>query len=211
MADSYLDIDIANEYIFPLSINWLRQPTNAFVITRYLQTFPGTSQQINTLNEQTPITFEGTFSIYNKSDEYDLVSFIHERIGRVGRFWIPYPKQLFRLYEKASVGATSLSCVLNGADLSYQGYERVYILMKTGDIITRKVDSVTNDGIKISLNLHQPIDRDIELDNYIQIGRFLLARFDSDKFDLEIETNNVFEYASRFVELVKEYAELEDD
>lgn len=209
MADNYLDI--GGEDVFPLPVNWRNKPTNLFTITRNLQSFPGTSQAISELNPETPISFEALFSVFTKEEEYDILEFIHSRRGRVVRFWIPFQKQMFVLYESATTGASSLNCINNGSVLSYHGYERIYIKMNNGDIITRWVTNITDDGTKISLTLNTPIDRDIEIGNYIEIGRFLLVRFDSDSFQFKVETNTVFEFSQRFYELVKEYSELVAD
>jgi len=206
MADDYKDI--GDEPIFPLSMNWKRAPINLFTITRNLVSFPGTAQSISELNEETPISFEALFSIFEKSDENAILEFIHARVGRAIRFWIPYKKQMFELFDPTSIGASALNCIDNGSALSYHGYERIYILMNNGDMITRRVVDITDDGLKLTLALDVPLDRAIDLDGYIEIGRFLLVRFDSDKFELNIETNNVFEFTQRFFELVKEYAEL---
>lgn len=206
MADDYLDIGA--EAVFPLPMNWKRAPINTFTITRYLQSFPGTSQAISELNKETPISFEALFSIYNKADEKTLLEFIHTCRGRIVRFWIPYRKQMFDLYEAVSEGASAITCINNGALLSYHGYERIYILMNNGDILTRWITDITDDNIKLTLNLNSQIDRVIDLDGYVEIGRFLLVRFDSDKFDFEVDTTNAFEFSQRFFELVKEYVEL---
>lgn len=209
MADDYKDIGA--EPIWPLDLDWKRAPMNLFTVTRYLQSFPGTAQSISELNEETPISFEGLFSIYNKADEFDLLEFIHDQRGRAIRFWIPYKKQMFELFDSPSLGASAINCINNGATLSYNGYERIYILMNNGDVLTRWVTNVTDDGEKITLALNTILDRDIPLDGYVEIGRFILGRFDSDKFELQVETNNVFELSQRFYELVKEYSELTPD
>ncbi|MDA3788071.1 MAG: hypothetical protein PF503_06215 [Desulfobacula sp.] len=206
MADDYMDI--GNESIFPLSPNWKKSPATSLTMTRRLHSFPGTAQSISELNPETPISFEALFTVFNKVDEYSLLEFIHAHQGRVVRFWVPYQRQLFELYEDSAIGAGAINCVDNGAAGSYQGYERIYILMTNGDMITRWVTSITTDGTKLSMVLDTPLDRSLELTNHLQIGRFLLVRFDSDQFELSIKTNNVFEITQRFYELVKEYAQL---
>jgi len=206
MADDLKDI--GQEDIFPLPMNWQRSPANLFIITRYLHQFAGTSSSISELNPETPISFEGLFTIFNKTDEHSLLDFMHSRKGRIIRFWIPYQKEMFTLVDPASIGSGAINCEENGAVISYQGYERIYIKMKSGDMLTRWVTGITQDFNKIALTLDTPLDRDIGLDDYFEIGRFLLVRFDSDKFEFEVSTNNIFDFSQRFVELVKEYSEL---
>jgi len=206
MADDLKDI--GQEDVFPLPLNWISNPSTSFTITRHLQHFAGTSASISELNPETPISFEGLFSVFEKQEEYDLMEFIHSRKGRVIRFWIPYEKEMFTLVTPTSVGATALECEDNKSTLSYLGYERIFLLMRNGDMITRHVTEVTSSLGKITLTLTTPLDRDIELNSYYTIGRFLLVRFDSDKFEFSVDTNNVFEFSSRFYELVKEYSEL---
>ena len=206
MADSLLDI--GGESIFPLSPNWATKPKQSLIINRFLKEYPGTATEMETLNEETPIKQEWSFSVYNKADELTLLEFIHDHKGRIIRFWVKYQSQSFILSQAVSVSSSIMYVEHNEFQLSAEGYERIFIEMNNGDIITRHVTAVTEVGDELLLDLTSIIDRDIGLDDYITISRLLLVRFDDDDFSFKIDTDKISDIDLRFYELVKEYSEL---
>lgn len=206
MADNLLDI--GDESIFPFNLNWSILPKSNFLVTRNLLQFQGTSSDLSELNPETPIIFEVLVSIDDMGSAYSLLEFIHDSKGDVIRFWIKYPKQMFKLVQDSSIGSAILYADPNTFDSAAQGYERIYITMKNGDIITKQVTSADIVSGVMQLGLGSALDREITTDNYFEIGRLLLVRFDSTDFEFKAITNVYLDITLRFFELVKEYSEL---
>lgn len=208
MADSLLDI--GGEPIFEFTPNWASRPKQSFQITRYLNQYSGTATEISEKNPEVPIDIEAQFEFPTKEDEYNFLTFIHGRIGRVNRFWFKWPKQLFTIKTALSNGSTQIIVHKDNSSLSLQGYERIYLDLSSGDTITRHVTTATLDdpNEEVELDLATGVDRDIAIDEVLQFGRILLVRLDEDLIRLSIENNFASYTTLRFHELVKEYSEL---
>jgi len=208
VADSLLDVGTESQ--FPFDIDWSALPSHQFNITRYLFENPGTSSYIEEKNPETPISFEIKVYIEDKDMEYDFLDFIHTHIGRAKRFWVKYPMPFFQLTESLSSGSTGVKCEPNNFELFFVGHERIFIEMNNGDIITRHVTSATYDSTndEVNLVLATAVDRDIAIGDVFMLGRYLLVRFDSDDFDLNLETNTKSEVSLKFMELIRDYDDL---
>ena len=208
MADDLLNL--GTEPIFPLSLNWLTTPQTGLIMSRSILQKRGTVQVLNILTDDVPQTFQSAYVLFNKEDEYTLLEFLHNQKGKNNRFWLFHPKQSFVLKVTASLGSSALICEPNMASSSYQGFERIWIGMNNGDLLSRHVFSVTYDELvdEMTLNLSDPLDREVNLTNYYAMGRVLLVRFDDDEFSFKIQTNVVSEIDFNFYELVQEYSEI---
>jgi len=210
MAD---DLDgLGGLNLFPLEPNWERNPASGFKVARYFQSYPGSAQTLEQLTADVPISFTLEFMTPTKEDEYNLLDFYHERLGRLERFWIKYPIQTFVLKEDHNTGASALKCYPNLAENIMRGDERIFIEMHDGDIITKELTevsySVGDDAT--SLALDTSTDRDLTADNgnHWLIGRLLLARFEQDTMKIAAKSNEVSTVGLKFYELVKEYTEI---
>jgi hypothetical protein len=167
-------------------------------------------QTIDSISDDAPFLFEAQFLFNSKADEFDMLDFFYSRYGKHGRFWIEHPAHLFTLESTAILGAAAIYCESNKADLMWQGYERIYVVMTNGDIWTRKVGSIDyeagNDRIK--LNLVTPLDRELTSANHQLFGRFLLVRFESDVLNVDHYSSGTCKVTVKFRELVKEYDEI---
>jgi hypothetical protein len=208
MADSLLDI--GTEEVFPLEPNWATKPGHTYTMTRYLNQHPGTVTEISQKNPESPWVVTARFDIQSKEEEFELLSFIKDREGRVGKFWFKHPKNMFSIKDALSNGSTQVIVYEDNFHLISQGYERIYIELLTGDIITRHVSSADwdEDNEEVQLNLATGVDRDIAVDEVLRIGRFLLVRFDDDMFRFDLDTDHKSMIRLRFKELVKEYSDL---
>lgn len=208
MVDSLLDI--GGEAEFPLSIDWSREPDYKFQISRYLFEGRGTASKIEEKNPETPIGFEARFYVGDRETEYTFLDFIHTTIGRTNRFWLRYPQQSFIPVEGLSNGSAVLKVEPNNFDLFHVGHERIYIQTTDGDIITRHVTNATYDATfdEVSLQLATAMDRDIALDEFFIVGRYLLVRFDHDDFNIKILTEDKCEISLKFIELIRDYSDL---
>jgi hypothetical protein len=208
MADSLLDI--GGEDIFPLDPNWASRPSHSYNFTRYINQYPGTSTEIETKNDEIPWIVEAEFDIQSKEEEFEFLTFIHTAYGRVKRFWLKHPKSLFRIKDPLSNGSTQINAYTDNSELIAQGYERIWIELSSGDILTRHVSAIVLDepNNEVQLTLPTAVDRDIALSEVVRIGRILLVRFDNDRISLTIHNDYRSSTRLTFHELVKEYSEL---
>lgn len=203
MSDSLLNLQGFS--LLTKTPNWTGNITNKFLFSRRLSGFTATAVKVDEVAPETPVALECSFQCNDKSEEFYLLSFFVQQLARVGRFWIMDPSSSFKLQSNAVSGASGIYCHRNRFDLIYQGYERVYIEMSNGDILTRRISAVVDGANTTYLNFYNPIDRDITTGTCVKIGRLFLGRFDSDVARFKFYSNVVSEITLPFVELVKEY------
>ena len=75
MADDFQDIDYPNIPIFPLLPNWVSTPGSEIAMARSILEYRGSAQLLIPFTEYVPISFEASFTTYNKQDEYSLIDF----------------------------------------------------------------------------------------------------------------------------------------
>ena len=205
MADDLAGLGSYN--IFPLDPDWAQNPKSSFDMVRVVQQYQGTAQSLSSRTDYVPIKFEAGFSIWDRDDEYDLIDFFDTVKARVGAFWLKMPKWAFTTDSKITAGATSFPCYENDASKQYQGFERVYMILNNGDVISRAITTAVNNGAgRVNLNFDGPLSVDIETTDYYRTGRLLLVRFDNDELKVECETDGVFKFNLKFQELPVECA-----
>ena len=208
MSDSLLDI--GGEEELPIEPNWGSLPRNELQITRFLFEYRGTASEISEKNPETPIIFEATFDLSNRVDYYNFLDFIHNHNGRVIRFWLRYPKQVFIPVSGVSNGSVNLVCEPNDFHLSYAGHERIFIELTDGDTLTRHVTnaSYSEANDELTLTVATAFDRAITVDEFFRVGRYLLVRFDDDNFRFRLHSDMNIEVSQKMVELVRDYDDL---
>jgi len=206
VADNYQDIG-SNTEIFPFDFNWATPPKRKVAIERYLHQKPATVDTLEEKTTETPMTFQGSVMLDSKQAYYNALDFIHNRIGKTQRFWVHHPAHFIDLKEATGLGGYVMTCIPNEFYLHVQGYERVYILTDSGDIISNKVIEATYDELaeEMVLTVNSPWDRAVEIDEYQVIGLLLLVRFDMNTFKLKMHNASLFQMDFTFHELVREY------
>jgi len=206
MADSITAMGSAPKY-FPLHPNWANPPGSNYGLARDYVSFPGTTQLIGSSTDLAPREFTLSFLVDNKQDEFDLLTFLHEVKGKSYRFWVEHPAIAFILKEDASSGSSSIKCYRNGFEKISQGNERLFIAMKNGDLLVRKMDEANWNSAteELTLVLDSTLDRDLTLTNHWLIGRYLLCRLGDDKFKMDHVTRDVSKFTFKFTELPDEY------
>jgi hypothetical protein len=192
--------------LFDIEPNWADDIAFEHQMSRRLIAYAMGAATLEAIAPEIPVAFELQFLCEDKQAEYDLLTFFISKKGRLTRFWLRHPAAAFTLKTNASSGASGLYCKRNRFDLVYQGYERIYILMATGDIIVRKVTACVDGADYTYIGFDTTIDRDVTTTNHIRIGRLLLGRFNSDKAKFEFKTSTVSTVTLAFSELVKEYS-----
>ena len=206
MADSLTAV--GSVPFFPLEPNWATLPRSSVRMGRKIHRHEGTIDLIEFITDDAPIVLEMGFTVVEKSEEYDLLDFFYSRLGRHEKFWITWPREQFILNRDHNTSEATLDCELNSANLQYQGYERIEILMNNGDKVVRQITSIAADETEVELSLDTVLDRDITTDGYIKISRLLLVRFDIDELSMVAETDYVGDFVIRFYELVNEYGDV---
>lgn len=206
MADSYQDIGINTE-VFPFEFNWATQPKRKISIERFLHQKPGTVDTLEQKTNDTPMTFQGSIMLDSKQAYYNALQFIHDRRGKTQRFWVRHPAHILDLTEATGLGGYVMTCVPNEYYLHVQGYERLYILENSGDIISNKLIEATYDDLagEMVLTVNSPWDRAVQVTGYQIIGLLLLARFDMNTFKVKMHNPQLFQMDFTFYELVREY------
>ncbi len=206
VADSYEDLGTHPR--FPHAPNWSRAPGTSLTLPRRILEFRGSAQEIAALTPDVPLSFEAEFTCVDKAEEHAVVDFFNARKGRCEPFWVAHPRRHFTLKEAANAGALVLNVAPNSAELQFQGYERIFLEMANGDVVTRHVYEAAFNEVqaRVELSLETALDRDVTPENHVAFGRYLLARFDDDVLKERVLTDGVSAIALRFVEVVGEYA-----
>lgn len=188
MADSLEDlggIDMLN-----FEPNWAGKAKASLDLARKLLNYAGSSSLMIGFSDDVPEVWQLTYQM-TKAEEYSFIDYFTTKMGKLESFWFKAPVSEFTLKSTALSGSTELVCYRNYAHRQLQGYERVYVVMHSGDILTRKLtDGVDDeDNNEISLQLATSTDRDITVANHYMIGKLLLVRFDIDTLMLDYEAN----------------------
>jgi len=192
--------------IFPLELNWATQPTTTQNLVRRNYRYPGTAELLESTTNHAPVAVTGTCSAFSPKQIHTLTSFFCGRKGRFERFWFMSPRSGFTLKYIAKKGASALVCSGNRASWVFHQYDRIYILMADGALITRQLSSCTNDPVtsEITLLFDPPLDREVNLLNHIRIGRLALMRFDHDELSISFDTTLAGNANVKFTELTGE-------
>ena len=208
MADDYQDLGSTS--IAPIVHNWAKNPESSFELVRWLHKYEGSAMLLETVTGLTPLKFNLEVFLNGHAELYEILDFWTGVYGRVGRFWIPHPKQFFTLKSNIDVSSSLAVCEGDVAASLFSGHERVYMYLSNGDWWTRQVISATYDNVdnETELTLNNTAGRLIEPADILLFGRMLLCRFDQDSLEMKIETDDKVNISFRLYELVQEYSEV---
>lgn len=206
MADDLNDLGGAQ--LWRPTIEWREAPENSFDVSFIVLEAPGSSHEVIAISKEKPHKHNFSITLQTKAYEYDLVQKFYELKGRLTRFWFMNPLNLFTLLGWHGMGASALTVFFNEFD--YRGYERIYIEMKNGDILTHKITGLVEDeeNGKATLQLNGITDRDINPMDIKIFSLLHLARLDIDGLDIQHRNTRFSETRLRLLELVKEYSEI---
>ena len=204
MADSLTKM--GSFELFGLEPNWSSDISVEHLLSRRMLQYAGTPTTLEDIAPEIPIALDLEFLCWDKQREFDLITFFVSKKGQANRFWLKHPAAAFTLKTSASAGAAGIYCKRNSFDLVWQGYERVYILMSSGDLVVRKITSCSGGSDYTYIGFDTVLDRDLMATNHLRISRMLLGRFSTDKLKIKSSTDLVGRASLSFVELVKEYS-----
>jgi hypothetical protein len=201
MADSLLDLD--NEALFSFPIDWNSLPAIADSFGRELLQYNLGAINYRFLTRDLNYSVQYGMTFMSKKDEYDVLNFFCERKGRYERFWIPIYAQMFTLAANITSGDYYFQIIDQNQYKTLHLYERLFIKLKTGDLITRKINSL-NAPPNI-FGVISAFDRNILTTDIEYFGRLILGRFDQDEIEINHETDSLGNCSLQFRELSKEY------
>lgn len=206
MADNL--VDTGSTPFFPFGPNFKSSVSVSIQPAASLIEFPGTIGEVESDSDKRGVTLRGKYLLQDISDIYQMIDFFTDKLGRRDRFWLYGPTDEFTIYANALQTLTQIEFYSNGYQDVYTTNDRFYIRMPDGDIITRKVNSVSYNDVSdtITVSFSTGLDRDVLLSNEVMFGRLYLVRHDVDTLSLRFHTNSVAELSLRFFELVREYS-----
>jgi hypothetical protein len=193
---------LGTDPVFPLSPNWISQPSAGFDTGREIIQYNHAYASIRSLTLNNFRKIQYTYFLKTKAEEYSLLNFFYTQRGRLKRFWLPVNYQEFLISSPITSGDNHFHIIDSGISLILKGYERLYLVLKTGDQISRKIVSATG---TTQLNISGIFDRNISLSDIRTAGLILLVRFDQDEIELRHTTDNLSECQITFKELPDEY------
>jgi len=187
--------------LYKLEHNWKVEPQSEFRNSLKFNEFSGTIQSLDIYSEDSPRKLNLTGSCYNKVEEKEVIEFVEDVKGRYKRFWIRSPLDEFTLLGSYSISDTYVSCSLN--DYEYKGYERIYIEMKNGDIVTGEIDSIT-ESTNLEINLKNAIGYTFTSSDVVRCSLLLLCRLDIDGIIFKYFSDLHLDFNIELFELIAE-------
>jgi hypothetical protein len=183
----------ADKEMFLIEPNWIEDIGTRFQVSRRLLGTGTTVGSLVSLNQDAPVNLTLNYPIESHQNIYELLDFFNSRKAKTESFWFVHPARFFTLQEAYSSGGSYLKCVRNYSHLWTQGLSSqydwgIYIKMRDGDIITRKVTGITDSTVPSysAVFLDESIPRDINLLNHYIIGKMIVGRFDQDDMSFKL-------------------------
>lgn len=204
MADSIQDLGAVTD-LLRMQPNWTSEPQLTMEFTRNILSYPGTVVNIISWFDDSPHMLDYEYFFETKQAEKELLDFFTARSGRVHPFWLLGFHQFFVLSQQITNNSPILYVKKNDFDRTYQGFERVYIRMSNGDILTKKVISVVPGpgSDELTLQVATNFDRDIPVGT--EVFRLYFVRFNIDEIKIDYGTNAAGKISAKFYELIREY------
>ena len=185
--------DFADKEMLLIEPDWIEEIGSRFQVERRLLGYGYTAVELSSINTGAPINLELNYPIQNHENKYDLIDFFNSRKAKVETFWYIHPARFFTLQSDYTANDGYITCVRNYSHLWTQALPSqydwgIYIKMRNGDLITRKVTGI-NDSAAPSASyvfLDEVIPRDINQTNHYMIGKMLVGRFDQDELILNL-------------------------
>lgn len=186
--------------------NWATNPKRVIQMNRDLVEYEESSITIINISDFLIHVITYSYTFVNREEVFDYITFFNAQQGKLKRFWLPIIRNEFALVDPVSTFDGSLLVVDTGFAEVYQGYERIYLELQDGNLITRKVTGVVDNGDGTeTLQLETLMDRDIALSEVNLFSRIMLVRFDKDALQLTHSTDAIAEVTMKYLELVREY------
>lgn len=204
MNDSILDLAACGTTtIFRILPEWSREPGMEIQFGRDLIQYDEAMTQFRFLTSELGWKVTAEFFNISKAVEFSILDFFHQRKGKLNRFWLPAQSKYFVLDDVIPNFATTFFLPENNTfQYVYRGYERFFMLLKNGDMLTRKISASHGSG---EYSVTTAFDRVIAPEDISLFGKLLLVRFDQDEVSMQHDTTDLSSCSLTFQELGKEY------
>lgn len=148
------------------------------------------------------------FTFYSRQELHGFLSFMDYHKGRLKKFWLYCNTNEFILQNDVPPNNFTLDCYNSAYPLVFKDGDRIYLILKNGDTIVRKLASAaTNElGTVMTLSCTTGLPSSgVAMSDVLEFGRVLCCRFDHGSFEVTYKTSEVSQVSLRFFELVKEY------
>jgi len=205
MADDLLDLGGISLYFPDKLVDWKEAPMADFDLARKINEFKGSSQQIDYYSDEAPRKQNFSVTLLSQVEIYSILDFFLVNMrGRHKKFWFPLAFQAFQLAAFISLGSTKITVFENKLD--WRGYERLILVLRNGDKISRKITDFTRFEETGTIEFEvTAIGREIQIADVVLITFLLLCRLDQDSMRLQYFTTDVATAELAMVELPNEY------
>jgi hypothetical protein len=148
------------------------------------------------------------FTFYSKEELAGFLAFMDYHKGRLKKFWLYCNTNEFIVESDIPPNNFTIVCHNSNYPLVFKDGDRVYLILKNGDTVVRKLASAeTNQtGTLMTLACTSNLPNyTITRSDIAEVGRVLCCRFDHGSFEVSYITSVVSQVSLRFFELVKEY------
>ena len=200
MSDSIEDLSPVNNDIFSFPTDWTVKPKQKRDVAISASVEPGTVHYIHFFRDPVDtITIQIT-DLHTKL--YPFLIYFADKVGRLKTFWLPDYSTRF-LISQIDPSRFFID-IVKQADIYLHGKERIYIVLKNGDVITRKINSYEqmSDATRFFFSTQLPIFDQSDVDIFTLI---FYVRFDMDAVDIEYLSGAAARTTVSFVELLMEY------
>ena len=203
MADSITSLD--SNPIFWTAPSASNDITSSYISAAKFFQFTGTKSDVTRIIDGIGQVIDCSFTFGTQQEQFDFLTFFDDRKASLHKFWLPVWSSTFELKETIYNGNDKIYITPSYFSQGYQGYERIWFLLKDGSKIVRKVIGAIDLEDKEELTLDTALDRDITIDDIEIFGRFILGRFGANDVEFEYKTTYYAQTQVKFYELVSEY------
>ena len=194
--------------LYRMAIDAKTAPQSQLEPSRSFVSEPGTRKGVVTHSTNLPLKFSYGFTLIDRSEIYEMLEFFTAVRGQLTPFWWCMEQNLFAPSADFLTGQTVLSIEDNGFVEDFAGYERIFMRLISGDLLTYQVDDVAsglNPGDPMSVTIETALDRDVDASDIDMFGKLLFCRLDTDELSMSYKTSDIAECSLEFIELVEEY------
>lgn len=207
MSNSFLDLTaggVLPSTVFTMKPCWATRPSMEIQFGREVIQYDKSVLKYRNLTSNIGWKYTMGFTTIDKVEEHKLLTFFFQQKAMVNRFWCPVRSNYFILADDIATGSSNISIEPDDFLDIVKYTERLFILLKNGDWITRQFAGHMGPGDG-DFRVVSPFDRDITPEDVDIMGKLILCRFDSDEIQLAHSTATQAEVALTVQELGQEY------
>lgn len=205
MADDIQNLD--SSPILRIPVNYQGDISGEMQYFRDVLQFMGTTQKLIYYSDSKyPRSYQIEF-LFEKQEKYEFLEFWNNLKGEFSKFWYISEERSFELVSNIESSDTSFLAKSNNFEEVFKGNERVCFRFRNGDLLTRKIESITCDKINDECLLETGVsfDRNINLEDIFGIFYILPVRFEEEVCKIVNESKEVSTLQMRIKELLGEY------